>query len=127
MATDEERRTGERHLTCYPAHLEENAGDLKIALIHDLSVTGALLLTRGTLTVGEKLKLHLYIADDGKTARQVDAEVVRVGPRDAEVSDLWTHSAALHFESELTEYEEEISALAARQAETLEILNASRK
>jgi len=130
MATEDsenDRRTSERHLTCYPAHLEENAGNLKIALIHDLSVTGAMLLTRGTLTVGEELKLHLYIAEDGTKAREVSAEVVRVGLRDADVADLWTHNAAVRFLSQLTEHADEISALAERQAETLEILNARRK
>src|SRR5688572_25152227 len=69
-----DRRQSERHLACFPAHVragEEEKAEPDIALIRDLSVTGALILTHQKVPVGARLDLSLYIvtSDDAREAR----------------------------------------------------------
>ena len=81
------RRCGERHLACFPASLERADGEQRPSLIRDLSETGVLLLVRTTkVTVGDRVKLQLYITEDSDTHRVAEGQVVRVeevGPDDA--------------------------------------------
>ena len=55
--TPSERRLGLRHLSCFPAHLEREGDGARAAMIHDLSVSGALLLVRMTLAVGDAVSV----------------------------------------------------------------------
>ncbi len=54
--TPSERRGDPRHLACFPAHVETDAGKQRTALIRDLSVSGAFLLTRARLEVGDSVR-----------------------------------------------------------------------
>ena len=51
--TPSEHRIGVRHFACFPAHIEPPDGGKRTAMIHDLSVSGALLVVRAPLAVGE--------------------------------------------------------------------------
>jgi len=113
----EERRAGERHLACFPAHIQRNSGSTRMALIRDLSVTGALLLTRADLKVGETIRLSLYLREDATEAVPASGHVVRFEDREAERAEVWHHCAAIHFDEPLRGHEDEIRALAQRQAE----------
>jgi len=110
-----ERRGGLRHLACFPAYLETGEGAPRSALIRDLSVTGALLLTRAKLRVGDDVKLALYLGEDDEPF-PVQGKVVREERRVGELSHPWTKSVAIQFEAPLTEIEPQIKALAERQA-----------
>src|ERR1022692_1690800 len=56
-----DRRGGERHIACFPAYIEREAGSTHTTMIHDLSVTGALLLGRRALPpVGPPPLLRFY-------------------------------------------------------------------
>jgi|SRR6185437_9642232 len=112
----EERRSGERHLACFPAHIVRSGGSTRMALIRDLSVTGALLLTRADLRVGEPIRLSLYLSEDATEALPASGHVVRFELRDAELAEVWHHTAAIHFDVPLREHEDAIKALAERQA-----------
>jgi hypothetical protein len=112
-----DRRTDTRHFACFPAHIQRSGGSLRMALIRDLSVSGALLLTRQKLDVGETIGLSLYLSEDTDQALVASGHVVRVEPRTAEKSEVWHHSVAVQFETPLTGYEAEIKALADRQEE----------
>lgn len=109
-----DRRTEERHFAAFPAHIERG-GSTRMALIRDLSVTGALLLTREKLSVGDRVLLSLYLTEDMDQARRAAALVVRVEPRTGERADVWHHSTAVQFEEPLLDCETEIKALAAKQ------------
>jgi hypothetical protein len=111
-----DRRTDERHFACFPAHIQRSSGSLRMALIRDLSVSGALLLTREKLEVGETLRLSLYLSDDSAEPRPTSGHVVRVEPRTADKAEVWHHAAAVHFDEPLTGAEAEIKDLAERQA-----------
>ena len=111
-----ERRTDERHFACFPAHIQRSGRSTRMALIRDLSVSGALLLTRERLKVGDVVELNLYLSEDMEQVRTTSARVVRVEPRSGERAEVWHHSAAVQFEEPLHACEAEIKALAERQA-----------
>ncbi len=112
----DERRRDERHFACFPAHIQRPGGSTRMALIRDLSVTGALLLTRAQLQVGEIVRLSLYLSEDATDARAVSARVVRFEQRTADRAEVWHHSAAVQFDEPLRDCEAEIKALAEKQA-----------
>jgi hypothetical protein len=116
-----ERRVDERHFACFPAHIQRqsrdgHAGSTRMALIRDLSVSGALLLTRERLQVGEVIRLSLYLSEDMTDVRPAAARVVRSEPRTADRSEVWHHSVAVQFAEPLADCEAEIKDLAERQA-----------
>lgn len=112
-----DRRESERHLACFPAFVEEmgTEGEPRSALIHDLSVTGALLLTRAKLDVGDDVKLMLHLEGD-KTPLAVSAKVVRVERRTSEMAHPWTRNVAVQFEEAMPQVEEAAKQIASRQA-----------
>jgi hypothetical protein len=110
-----DRRGGLRHLACFPAYLETGEGAPRSALIRDLSVTGALLLTRAKLKVGDEVKLALYLGEDDEPF-PAQGKVVREERRVGELSHPWTKSVAIQFDAALTAIEPQIKALADRQA-----------
>ncbi len=116
--TPSERRGDLRHLACFPAHLETATGVARSALIRDLSVSGALLLTRARLHVGDAVKLSLYLRE-GSAPFLATARVVREEQRPSEMTHPWTKALAVQFDAPITGLEEEARALADRQAALL--------
>jgi hypothetical protein len=113
--TPSERRGDVRHLACFPAHVETAEGVARSALIRDLSVSGALLLTRARLRIGDPIKLSLYLKEDAEPFA-CSGHVVREEKRPTELSHPWTKSVAVRFDEPLAELEPEAKALAERQA-----------
>src|SRR4051812_30203828 len=91
---ESERRRDLRHLACFPAHLHTAEGVARSALIRDLSVSGALLLTRARFKVGDRIKLTLYLSD-GIELYPIEGSVVREERRTAELAHPWTKSIAV--------------------------------
>jgi len=115
--TPSERRIGVRHFACFPAHLDQSHGERGLAMIHDLSVSGAQLVVRADLKVGDRVSLQLYVTgdpDDSRT-RATRARVVRCEPLDAAARGAWTHRVAVQFDEPLKDFEAEIKALEERQ------------
>ena len=117
--TPSERRLGLRHLSCFPAHLEREGDGAQAAMIHDLSVSGALLLVRMTLAVGDAVRLRLFITGDMTESRDVVGRVVRIEKLGDPFSGPWSSRVAVQFDDELRGVDKEIGALAKRQAEAL--------
>lgn len=114
--TPSERRIGVRHFACFPAHVERPDGAKRTAMIHDLSVSGAMLVVSTLLHVDDRISLTLYVTGDPDSpSRATRARVVRVEPLEPAARGLWTHRAAVQFDEPLTDFEEEIKALAERQ------------
>jgi hypothetical protein len=106
-----DRRSGERHLACFPASLERPDGEQRPSIIRDLSESGALLLVRTTkIAVGDQIKLQLYIADDGKTFRPASGSVVRVEELTPGDAGPWLRRVAVHFAQPLSMYADDIAA-----------------
>ena len=114
--TPSERRIGVRHFACFPAHVARDGGDRRTAMIHDLSVTGALLVVAAKLAPGDVVSLVLYVTGDPESrSRATHARVVRVEPLEPGNRTLWSHRVAVQFDQPLTDFEPEILALAAKQ------------
>jgi PilZ domain len=111
-----ERREDERHFACFPAHIQRPGGSTRMALIRDLSVSGALLFTRVRVEVGDEIRLNLYLSEDMTDVRPAVAHVVRSVPRTADRAEVWHHSVAVRFATPLLDCEAEIKDLADRQA-----------
>lgn len=114
-APDSDRRGGSRHFSCFPAHIEQEEGNPRTAIIRDVSVTGAHLVTRAKLALGQTVKLSLYITTDVNNPRQVAGKVVRFETRLDDRSD-WPYSVGIQFDDPLTDCEEDIKSLADKQA-----------
>ncbi len=111
---ESDRRGGERHVACFPAYLEREAGSRRAAMILELSMTGALLLARRELPAGEPVKLQLFILDDTTKFREASGHVVRSERLDEAAVGLWSCRLAVQFKEPLTMYEDEIRALKER-------------
>jgi hypothetical protein len=85
------------------------------AIIRDLSITGARLLTRARPDVGDRVRLSLYITANPEQPGLAMGNVVRVEPW-GDGTTLWSFSVAVEFDEPASAYEEDIKALAERQA-----------
>lgn len=111
-----DRRAGVRHLACFAAEIQmERWNGARTAVIRDLSVTGALLLTSAKVKVGDQVTLNLYIMGD-ETMHTVTGKIVRHERRDPATAGLWPYSIGIHFDAPLHELEKQIKEVAARQA-----------
>jgi hypothetical protein len=111
-----ERRIGERHFACFPAHVQRPDGATRTAMIHDLSVSGGRLVVGTQLHVDDRISLQLYInGDPNAPSRATPARVVRVEALDPSAVGPWTHRVAVQFDEPLTDFQDEIRALAEHQ------------
>lgn len=114
-----DRRAGIRHLACFAAEIQmERWNGARTAVIRDLSVTGALLLTGARVQVGDQVTLNLYVLGD-ETMHTVTGRVVRHERRDPATAGLWPFSLGVQFDAPLSELEDQIKEVAARQAALL--------
>lgn len=111
----EDRRTHSRQLTCIPASFESKADSQDLALIRDVSVSGARLYTRLKVDAGHPVHLHLYLGGETDAPRVVAGTVVRVERRDPALSDMWGWDVGVEFDTAISEYAAEIEALCERQ------------
>ena len=112
--SDDERRVARRHLACLAAHLElEGDQDPHVALIDNISNSGALLLTRVALEEGESVALQLILAaDPAPETHEVSAQVVRSERRDPSTAALWPHAVAVTFDQTLDHLEARLKEIA---------------
>ncbi|MFO0615615.1 MAG: PilZ domain-containing protein [Polyangiaceae bacterium] len=115
-ADENERRRGARHLTCYPLGIQRgepgDTSDMEVAVVNDLSVTGAFLLLVAELPVGARVKLHLDIFEEVERTLVVEGAVVRVERRPSKVADTWGFGAAVSFHEPQPSLEAAIERLA---------------
>ena len=86
----EDRRAAPRHEAYVSAALENSAGRSTIAITHDISAKGLLILTRLKLDVGEAVKLTFAV---GGAQHALSGTVVR--QEDLEAHELWRYKVAL--------------------------------
>jgi hypothetical protein len=111
-----ERRLGTRHLACFPAYLKRDDGTQRVSMIRDLSATGAQLLVRADVKVGDAIHLQLFIKGDVANSRDVAGKIVRVEKLEDPYSGPWSLRIAVQFDEDLDDVLPEIAALARRQA-----------
>jgi hypothetical protein len=59
-----ERRIGARHFACFPAHIARTGDVQRTAMMHDLSISGAMLVVNAKLAVGDVVSLQLHVSGD---------------------------------------------------------------
>jgi hypothetical protein len=112
----QERRRHRRYLACFGAEVAIDKDKRRIALVRDLSIDGALLVTRARLQKGDPVRLEMFLSPDTKESRKLTGKVVRVEHLDPEVSTLWTQLVAVQFDDQLQDMEPYIAVVAAQQA-----------
>jgi hypothetical protein len=107
-----DRRRGARHLACFP--VQERVADAKprTAMIRELSVVGAQILTQTKREPGTELSLSLYV-EEGRDPRDVRAKVIRCERR--ENGGVWPYLVVVEFHEKLSDLESEIKAMAEAQ------------
>lgn len=115
--TADERRAHARYRLWLPARIEGEQGPTRVAVGHDVSQGGTMLVTRGELTPGQSVRLHIRIppTEDGQE-HVIAARVLRVDANDADPHGLWPYRVALEFD----EPDPEIEATLRAHAECVE-------
>ncbi len=111
-----ERRIGVRHFACFPAHIERTGDVKRTAMMHDLSISGAMLVVNARLAVGDVVSLQLHVSGDADArSRSTHARVVRVERLEPAARGIWSHKVAVQFDEPLLDFEADIKALGERQ------------
>ncbi len=111
----EERRAAERHLSCIPAYIIGPAAEKALALIRDVSVTGARILTRAELDEGALVTLELYLSADSSEALIASGVALRVQPNPD--NDQWRWQVGVRFEPSIDQHSKLIEEFTQRQRE----------
>jgi len=110
-----DRRAATRHFACYPIHIERAEGGhehgVEIAVIEDLSASGALLRAREEVAIGARVRLHLDVFGDPSRVRVVEGHAVRAEPRPEDRAEVWPFAIAVEFDAAVPELEPMIEAL----------------
>jgi hypothetical protein len=112
---ESDRRGGERLLACFPAYVERPGGGTSMALIRDLSTSGAQLLVRGKLDIGERVKIQLFLTEKLDEPRSTGGFVTRVEPLADDEVGMWARRVGVQFDEPLTIYAAEIETLKERE------------
>lgn len=110
----EERRAAKRQLSCIPAYITGPAAEKALALIRDVSVTGARILTRAELDEGVPIDLELYLSGES-SALTASGVTIRVEPNPS--NDQWRWQVGVRFEPAITEHAALIEAFTQSQRE----------
>ncbi len=106
MSSDE-RRIHHRYKLWVPARIEGvDAPRSRLAVGHDMSQTGSLMVTSDERKVGEEIKLFVRIPPDSDSEHLICARVIRCEVNDADPNGLWPYRIAVAFEQPEPELEE---------------------
>lgn len=90
-------------------------GEERSALLRDLSVTGAMFLTRARLQPGEQVKLSVFTNSDLTDPLELEGEVVRASAWE-DGGAYWPFSVGVQFAAPATEHLDRIREIGQRQA-----------
>ena len=102
-------------LSCIPAYVGDGDESKELALILDISSSGARLLTRNEFEDGGSIKLSLYISKEYPSVPAA-GRVVRSRARTKDTGG-WPFEIAVQFDVPIAAYTKEIQELGERQAE----------
>jgi hypothetical protein len=97
MADDSERRVHPRYRLWLPARLESSAGE-ELAVGHDLSQKGSLLVTDAKLEVGDHLTMVVKLPPTEDEERHIGCTILRCEHNDADPEGLWPYRIAVVFD-----------------------------
>lgn len=108
-----ERRTNHRYEIWVPVKVDGLREG--IAVTHDASNTGVLMVTASTLKPGEPVTITLKSHDKQQT-RQLTGRVVRVEVNSEDPRGFWPHRMAIEFEEPVPDLERMLSELTKSQS-----------
>ena len=114
MDPQSKRRVESRMLTCIPAYIGTSEDSPHLALICDISASGARLFTRTKIEEGDKVELTLYLSREKSDCR-AKGQVVRTIDRPREIASTWPYEIAVQFDELISEYAADIKELSERQ------------
>ncbi len=98
MSSGDERRVHRRYKLWVPARIEGSAGGSQLAIGHDISEKGSLMVTRPPgPEVGSTIRIFVRVPPDAEEERMVTARVLRVSPNEADPGGLWPLRMAVEF------------------------------
>jgi|WetSurMetagenome_2_1015567.scaffolds.fasta_scaffold614238_1 hypothetical protein len=96
-SNNEDRRSGQRYMACFPGLVVLPDGRKRVAVIRDLSETGVRLLTEiASVAIGDPMQLELHLEKDPESFCLAQGRVVRIEPVDE--PGLWKHCVAVTFD-----------------------------
>jgi len=104
--SDNERRAHPRYRLWLPARIEGNDQPTRLAVGHDMSQKGSLLVTRKRVEAGQQVRLFIRVPPDGDEEYEISARVVRVEANDADPEGLWPFRLAVEFDDIYPELDE---------------------
>jgi len=106
MPSDDERRLHARYRTWLPAQIGGESVELQLAIGHDMSQGGALLVTRRELEIGTTITLEVQVPPGEGELHALEATVLRSAPNQADPDGLWPFQIAVAFDKAMPELEE---------------------
>lgn len=110
-----ERRRQERIAAAVVTELLVD-GITHMAMLHDFSSTGALVLTRTRVAIADRVELRIHLGESLEETVQATGSIVRVEPW-ADGESFWPLSIGVKFDEAATGHEARIRAIAAKQVE----------
>lgn len=107
-----DRRGRNRYRVWLPVYSDQLSGG--VAITHDLSTGGMLLLSRSSPEPGQVLKLRFCLPPDSEQTFDVEATVIRVTSNERDPDGLWPRQLAVAFGEEQPDLEPLISSVPAR-------------
>ncbi|MBW2459694.1 MAG: PilZ domain-containing protein [Deltaproteobacteria bacterium] len=93
-----ERRHHNRYRLWLPARIEGAGKESRLAIGHDLSQKGSLLVTDCQLEVGKTIQMFLRVPPDFEAEREIRAVVIRCSNNQKDPEGLWPFQIAVEFE-----------------------------
>jgi hypothetical protein len=93
----DDRRLHDRYRLWIPARIEGEGEPTRLAVGHDMSQKGSLMVTNVELEVGRHIVLFVCIPPDTKTERKIEAHVLRCERNTADPNGLWPYQIAVEF------------------------------
>ena len=113
--SDAERRVARRLQARFAGRVERGGHNKRICLIRNLSTSGALLLTRTRLRVGDAVNLELFVREDEDKPHTARGRIVRIEPLGFGELDPWLLRAAVQFDAPVKEVLQDVEALEDKQ------------
>ena len=103
-------RRAQRYTVWLPVRVAELAEGMAVS--HNASSRGILLVTAQTLDVGSLVTIRVGLPPDGSEERQVQGRVVRVEDNSDDPDGLWPHRLAIEFDDVVPELDAVFRSLA---------------
>jgi hypothetical protein len=102
-----------RRTSRYEVWLPVKVGELAdgMAISHNVSGRGMLLVTARTLEVGASVQVVVSLPPDGETEKHLHGRVVRVEENTDDPHGLWPHRLAVEFDEPVADLEQALAEL----------------